>query len=112
MIQTKQTARRSTGGKAPPSMARDAARRATEAEACGKVAVKRRYRPGKVALRDIRKFQRSGDLQIIKLPFQRLLRDIAQEYTNVLLSSQFWPMWAKSRRGLGQLPVGQSTLSG
>jgi len=30
----------------------------------------------------------------------------------ILLSSQFWPMWSKSRRGLGQLPIGQSTLSG
>jgi len=30
----------------------------------------------------------------------------------LLLSSQFWPMWSKSRRGLGQLPIGQSTLSG
>jgi len=30
----------------------------------------------------------------------------------VLLSSQFWPMWSKSRQGLGQLPIGRTTLSG
>ena len=30
----------------------------------------------------------------------------------VLLYSQFWPMWSKSRQGLGQLPIGQTTLSG
>jgi len=45
--------------------------------------VKRRLRPGMVALRDIRKFQRSGELLISKLPFQLLVREIAQEYTNV-----------------------------
>ena len=30
----------------------------------------------------------------------------------LMLSYQFWPMWSKSRRGLGQLPIGQSTFSG
>ena len=83
MARTKQTARRSTGGKAPRSLALAAARRATKAKAGGKAAVKRRYRPGTVALRDIRKFQRSGELLISKLPFQRLVREIAQDYTNV-----------------------------
>ncbi|OSX79347.1 hypothetical protein BU14_0081s0026 [Porphyra umbilicalis] len=82
MARSKQTARRSTGGKAPASLARAAARRATKSKAGGKAAVKRRYRPGTVALRDIRKFQRSGELLISKLPFRRLVREIAQEYTN------------------------------
>ena len=54
-----------------------------KAKAGGNAAVKRRYRPGTVALRDIRKFQRSGELLISKLPFQRLVREIAQDYTNV-----------------------------
>jgi len=31
---------------------------------------------------------------------------------HLLLSSQFWPMWSKSRQGFGQLPIGRSTLSG
>ena len=31
---------------------------------------------------------------------------------HVLLSSQFWPMWSKSRKGLGQMPIGRTTLSG
>jgi len=30
----------------------------------------------------------------------------------ILLSSQFWPMWSKSRQCLGQLPIGGSSLSG
>ena len=36
-----------------------------------------RYRPGTVALREIRKYQKSTDLLIRKLPFQRLVREIA-----------------------------------
>ena len=39
----------------------------------------RRYRPGTVALREIRKYQRSTELLIRKLPFQRLLREIVFE---------------------------------
>lgn len=38
---------------------------------------RRRYRPGTVALREIRRYQRSNDLLIAKLPFQRLVREIA-----------------------------------
>ena len=39
---------------------------------------KKRYRPGEVALRDIRRYQRSTELLIRKLPFQRLVREIVQ----------------------------------
>jgi histone H3 len=39
----------------------------------------RRYRPGTVALREIRKYQKSTELLIRKLPFQRLVRQIAAE---------------------------------
>ncbi|KAI9508952.1 histone-fold-containing protein [Russula earlei] len=38
---------------------------------------KRRYRPGTVALREIRKYQRSTDLLLRKLPFARVVREIA-----------------------------------
>ena len=40
----------------------------------------RRYRPGTVALREIRKYQKSTELLIRKLPFQRLVREIAQDF--------------------------------
>ncbi|KAF8655037.1 hypothetical protein AX16_003273 [Volvariella volvacea WC 439] len=40
---------------------------------------KRRYRPGTVALREIRKYQNSTELLIRKLPFQRLVKEIAQD---------------------------------
>lgn len=39
-----------------------------------------RYRPGTVALREIRKYQKSTELLIRKMPFQRLVREIAQEF--------------------------------
>merc|ERR1712099_175189 len=43
-----------------------------------------RFRPGTVALREIRRFQKSTELLIRKLPFQRLVREIASEYRNEL----------------------------
>ena len=39
----------------------------------------RRYRPGTVALREIRRFQKSTELLIRRLPFQRLVWEIAQD---------------------------------
>ena len=39
-----------------------------------------RYRPGTVALREIRRYQRSTELLIRRLPFQRLVREIAQDF--------------------------------
>ena len=41
------------------------------------VAETRRYRPGTVALREIRKYQKSTELLIRKLPFSRLVREIS-----------------------------------
>ncbi|PHH49526.1 histone H3-like centromeric protein hH3v [Ceratocystis fimbriata CBS 114723] len=41
---------------------------------------KRRYRPGTVALREIREYQSSTKLLIQKLPFSRLVREIALRY--------------------------------
>jgi histone H3 len=36
-------------------------------------------RPGTVALREIRRYQRTADLLLRKLPFQRLVKEIAQD---------------------------------
>ena len=44
-----------------------------------------RYRPGTVALKEIRRYQKSTDLLIRKLPFQRLVREIASD-SEVILS--------------------------
>ena len=40
----------------------------------------RRYRPGTRALQDIRRYQRSTELLIRKLPFARLCRQICREH--------------------------------
>ena len=70
MARTKQTARKSTGGKVPrKQLATKAARKSSPA--AGAVKKPHRYRPGTVALREIRKYQKSTELLIRKLPFQR-----------------------------------------
>lgn len=45
---------------------------------------KMRFKPGTVALREIRKYQKSTDLLIRKLPFQRLVREISQDFISDL----------------------------
>lgn len=40
---------------------------------------KHRFRPGTVALREIRRYQKTSELLLRKLPFQRLVREIAQD---------------------------------
>ncbi|KAL9703262.1 hypothetical protein quinque_006780 [Culex quinquefasciatus] len=60
MARTKQTARKST--------------------ATGGVKKPHRFRPGTVALREIRRYQKSTDLLLRKAPFQRLVREVAQDF--------------------------------
>ncbi|CCG81739.1 Histone H3 [Taphrina deformans PYCC 5710] len=82
MARTKQTARKSIGGKAPRkhvSLANKAARKSAPAQSGG-VKKPHRYKPGTVALREIRRYQKSTELLIRKLPFQRLVREIAQDF--------------------------------
>ena len=78
MARTKQTARKSTGGKAPRKrLATKAARRS--APATGGIKKPHRYHPGTVALCEICRYQKSTDLLIRKLPFQRLAREVLQD---------------------------------
>ena len=46
------------------------------APAEGGLKQKRRYRPGTVALREIKKYQKSTDFMLPRAPFQRLVRSI------------------------------------
>eukprot|EP01112_Ceratiomyxa_fruticulosa_P013626 TRINITY_DN383_c0_g1_i8.p1 TRINITY_DN383_c0_g1~~TRINITY_DN383_c0_g1_i8.p1 ORF type:complete len:140 (+),score=25.22 TRINITY_DN383_c0_g1_i8:185-604(+) len=82
MARTKQTARKSTGGKAPRKQLATKAARKTSAvpSTAGGIKKPHRFRPGTVALREIRRYQKSTELLIRKLPFQRLVREIAQDY--------------------------------
>ncbi|XP_075395565.1 histone H3.3 type 2-like [Tenrec ecaudatus] len=74
MARTKQMVCKSSGGKSPHR----AVRKRAPSEGSG-VKKPRRYQPGPVALREIRSFQKSTELLIRKLPFQRLVKEIAQD---------------------------------
>ncbi len=79
MARTKQTARKSVGGKAPRKHL------ATKmgckiSHVTGGVKKPHRYIHGTVALREIGKYQKSTDLLIRKLPFQRLCREVSQDF--------------------------------
>ena len=80
MARTKQTARKSTGGKAPRFKLAEKAARKTGPQGPYGVKKPHRFRPGTVALREIRKYQKSTELFIRKLPFQRLVREIANDF--------------------------------
>ena len=77
MARNKQTARKSTGGKAPQKhLATKAAQ--VEARRTGGVKKSHCYRPENVALCKIHKYQKSTKLLIRKAPFQRLICKICQ----------------------------------
>ncbi|KAK0548571.1 centromeric DNA-binding histone H3-like protein cse4 [Tilletia horrida] len=91
---SRQTARKSTGGR-PPARPRTSnagntsttsagggggGRGAGGGEGSSGPRRKPRFRPGTVALREIRKYQRSTDLLIQKLPFARIVREVAEEF--------------------------------
>jgi histone H3 len=64
---------KSKGGRAPRTG------NATRDPRTGVVKKPRRYRPGTVALREIRKYQKSTELLIRRTPFARLCREILDE---------------------------------
>ncbi len=87
MARTKQTARKSIGGKAMKTSGKTPRKSVTarkSAPTVGGIKKAHRYRPGTVALREIRKYQKTTELLIRKLPFQRLVREIANEFKNDL----------------------------
>ncbi|XP_036992066.2 histone H3.3C-like [Artibeus jamaicensis] len=79
MVHTKQTAHRSTSGTAPR---KQLATKATleSVPSTGGVKKPLRYRPGTVALHEVRHYQKSTEILICKLPFQCLVREIAQDF--------------------------------
>merc|ERR1712110_1296796 len=84
MARTKSTviARKVTGGKAPRKQigSKAARKSAAPSNTSGGVKKPHRYNPSTVALREIRRYQKSTELLIRKLPFQRLVREIAQDF--------------------------------
>jgi histone H3/H4 len=80
MVRTKQTARKSTGGKTlSKKLAAIKQPKNTIHPPGAGIKKPHRYRPGTVALREIRQYQKSTNLLIRKLPFQRLVREIAED---------------------------------
>lgn len=80
MARTKTTARKSTSGvKRPRKEYNQKSSAKKTAPATGGIKKPHRFKPGTVAIREIRKYQRSTELLIRKLPFQRLVKDIAHE---------------------------------
>ena len=86
MARTKTTARKTSSGIKKPKkevkghnskVMKKSAPSTVSKTVNGGVKKPHRYRPGTVALREIRKYQRSTDLLIRKLPFQRIVKDIA-----------------------------------
>ena len=77
MARTKQSVRTSTSAPAKRmiALATKATRKSAPTSGVKKT---HRFRPGTVALREIRRYQKSTELLIRKLPFQRLVREIAQ----------------------------------
>ena len=84
MARIKQTARKhaSITGKAQTKLYNRAARKT--APGMGGLKKPHRFRPGTVAIREIRRYQKSTELLIKKLPFQRLVKEIAQNFKSDL----------------------------
>lgn len=79
MARTKQTAHKIARDKAPRIFLHSEADRKL-APHTGGIKKPHRYRSGTVALREIRKYQKSTSLLIPKRSFQALVKEIAQDY--------------------------------
>ena len=74
-----------TGGKSPRASGKTIRRKDDKVRASSDAAKKsprkpHRFRPGTVALRQIRKYQKSTEFLIPKLSFERVVRETAQEF--------------------------------
>ena len=78
MARTKRTARKDEAGKKRSTFAKKQPR--SQADNPPAQHQPHRYRSGTVALREIRKYQKSTELLIHKLPFQHLVREILQGF--------------------------------
>ena len=86
MARTNRTSpRKATGGKVAPKAPRPVSEKAPrkpltfQPPSTGGVKKPKRYRPGTIALREIRRYQKSTEMLIRKLPFQRLVKEIATD---------------------------------
>lgn len=91
MVRTKQTARKSTGGKNPrvykiletkTSVLKHKGKHLPPVGRNKKDGERRvkRYRPGTLALKEIRRYQKTTELLIKVAPFQRLVKEVSQKF--------------------------------
>jgi len=91
MVRTKQTARKSTGGKTPKiykiletktKVLKQKGKHLPPVGRQGKDGKKsvKRYRPGVLALKEIRRYQKTTELLIRTAPFQRLVKEVSQKF--------------------------------
>lgn len=78
MARTKLTARKATGGKAPRVQLATKAARAS-APRSGRVRRPHRYRPGTVAIREIRHYQKTTERVLPKLSVQKFVKELGQD---------------------------------
>ena len=78
MARTKRTARKDEVGKKRSTFAKKQPR--SQSDKASAQHQPHRYRPGTVALREIRRYQKSTELLIHKFPFQHLVREILQGF--------------------------------
>ncbi|KAL8830233.1 MAG: hypothetical protein Q9191_001547 [Dirinaria sp. TL-2023a] len=75
------------GGKTIGAASKSAKRRSSEIGGSGgdgdRARKPRRYKPGTLALKEIRRYQKSTDLLMLKLPFSRLVREIAMQIVSI-----------------------------
>lgn len=69
-----------SGGKAPRASIAKQHTELMNKKPVGGIKKSHRFRPGTVALREIRKYQKSTELLMRKSPFQRLVREVAQDF--------------------------------
>ena len=83
-VEPKNTARKSTSGIAPQTARKKilSTKRGEKEAPSGSQGVKivKKHRPGALALKEIRRYQKTTELLIKRAPFQRLVRSIAIEY--------------------------------
>ena len=77
MARIKQTARKNASTLSKAHKTTDGKAPRKTAPAMGGLKKPHRFRPGTVAIREIKRYQKSTELLIKRLPFQRLVRDIA-----------------------------------
>ena len=105
MACTKQTLKKSGGGGPVPTAVKKVPRKEPRNQLPYLVQKPHRYQPGTVALKEIRRYQKSTELLIWKAPFSRLVREIAQEFKTFMVPSSSHLGSARGKRNVFGMAV-------